>query len=181
MNDVAASGDVVYWGDDYNVYRWREGVSTRLTDDAPMFWNTYPVTDGVNVVYRKTNPTAWTFALELDDGHGVVELHPAEPYDPSPGTDYAIANGLIAYTREGGTQVWRHSSTAEELVASFGTPSAIDGIAPDGTVVLTSGSRRYRAVPGMPLQDIGSSLGRIMYRAGAFYDIVGGTVLEVKR
>jgi hypothetical protein len=66
FNDVTNQGEVVYWigagwsgpGDityDYNIFRYQNGVTTRLTDDQ-YFWNTYTLTDGFNVVYRKHDP-----------------------------------------------------------------------------------------------------------------------------
>jgi len=62
-NHVSADGIVKYWThlgrdetsdmtDDYNIVRWHDGESMRLTEDT-FFWNVYPRTDGNLAVYSK--------------------------------------------------------------------------------------------------------------------------------
>ena len=40
----------------YDIFRYRDGVSERLTnDDDNTFWNVYVLTDGINAVYMRAN------------------------------------------------------------------------------------------------------------------------------
>lgn len=76
-------------------------------------------------------------------------------------------------------QIWRHSPAGEQQLTLFGSSSTIDGIGPEGTVLLTHAQKRYRAVPGAALQEIGSSIGRVIFRDGKFLVLLDRTVLEV--
>lgn len=177
-NDVAANGDVVYWtGSTYAIVRWRPGGAQQLTNDAAGVMSTYPVTDGQNVVYRTSGRR-----IALHDGTTETVLTSSSTGDPTPGTDYAVAGGFAAYFSTDGAQVahvWRHGPSGEEQVTRFGTSSTIDGLAPDGTILLVHGGRRYRAAPGAALQEIGSSLGKTILRDGAFHVLIGRTVLRI--
>ena len=195
-NDVAANGDVAYWamtpntgpngGYDYNIYRYRSGVTTPLTfDPISVAVNTYPLTDGTNVIFRRQDKTTNTFRLMLHDGTRSTALSPASTIEPSQGRSYALAGGYVAYLVEDmakKTQVWRHGPSGESQITLFGTSSTIDAIGPDGTVLFINQAatpRRYRAVPGAAIQDIGSTLGRVVYRDGGFVVLLGATVLGV--
>lgn len=191
-NDVASNGDVAFWTGDsvavgYNIHRWRSGTDVALTSDpSSTLWNTYPVTDGNNVVYRKHTPCCGeqTYRIAMHDGATETVLTAATATEPSPGRAYAAAGGYVAYAAEDTgkvAQIWRHGPNGEEQLTSFGTSSMIDAIGPDGTVVFvrTSTGRRYRAVPGAALQEIGSALGRVVFRDGVFLVILGRNVLEV--
>src|SRR5438552_16768124 len=104
---------VVYWvgrsSTDYNIYRYRQGANTKLTNDNSL-WNSYPLTDGINVVYRKHTPccSSETYALMLYGSSGEVTL--AAPYlgNPQPGADYQLNGGWSAFTRlsTNTLQVW---------------------------------------------------------------------------
>jgi hypothetical protein len=159
---VASNGDVVYAATG-TVYRWR-GTAQALGSGYG------PVTDGVNVVYSRTGGTF------LNDGSIETVL------TTSPGSGYMAAGGNVAYGVNdiaNASQVWRHGSRGEEQLTIFGSSSVIDAIAPDGAVVLTHTGRRYRATPGTALQDISSTLGRVVVRDGKFLVLLGRTVLEV--
>ncbi len=185
-NDVASSQDIAYWGNSsgsvaYNIYQWRGGSSLALTNDASAsLSNVYPVTDGVNVVYQKR--VAQTYRIAMHNGSGETILTPASTVEPISGTGYAVAGGYVAYASEDiakTLQVWRRSPLGEQQLTIFGTSSAISAIAPDGVVLLTHTGRRFRAAPGIALQDIGSSLGRVVVRDGRFLVLLGRAVLEV--
>ena len=187
-NGVASNGDVAYWTsgtEGYNIHRWRDGASQALTSDPyATLWNTYPVTDGVHVVYRKHTPCCGeqTYRIAMHDGSTETILSSASTVQPSPGTGYAVAGGHVAYTSEDmakSLQVWRRSPSGEEQLTIFGSSSTINAIAPDGTVVLAHTGRRFRATPGVALQDIGSTLGRVVVRDGKFLILLGRTVMEV--
>jgi hypothetical protein len=177
QNDVAANGDVVYWSyPDYSVWRYRGGVATQLThDNSTTLWNTYPVTDGTNVVYRKHSPccSGQTYAIAMYGASGEVILVPARSVEVTPGRDYQAANGWMAFTRpspSGPRQVWVRSPAGQETQLSFfGSFSSIDALAPDGQVVFLNGNRLYLAGPGLPASDIGAQFGAVYPRLSSSY------------
>ncbi len=184
-NDVATNGEVVYWTSDYKILRWQGNSAQALSNDtSASIWNTYPVTDGVNVVYRKHTPccNAQTYRLAVHDGLAETILSPATATEPAPGRSYAVAGGYIAYTVEdntGASQIWRRNSAGKQQLTAFGSPSSIDGVGNDGTVLFTQKQARYRATPGAALQVVGSALGRTIERDGKFLVVLGSALLEV--
>jgi hypothetical protein len=188
QNDVAANGDIAYWTFNtaalgYNVYRLRNGVARALTaDPAATTWNTSPITDGVNVVYIKITPCCalQTYRIAMHDGTTEKVLSVPQT---SAGLSYAAAGGFVAYTSRDAVspalQVWRHGPEGERQLSFFGISSTIDALAPDGTVIFSNSGRRYRAKPGADLQDVGSALGRVVYRDGRFLILLGRSVLEL--
>lgn len=184
-NDVAANGDVVYWGQDYNVYRWRAGITQALTAfPSGGLWNSYPVTDGINVVYRAHTPCCGTqtYRLVVHDGTQPSYLTAGTTAEPGPESGYAVAGGFVAYAAEDATgtlQIWRHGAGGGQQLTFFGSDSRIDAILPDGTVLLTQQQKRYRARPGQALQLMGSALGRVIVRDGLPWVLIDRTVLAV--
>ncbi|MEI7614555.1 MAG: putative Ig domain-containing protein [Betaproteobacteria bacterium] len=174
-NDVASNGDIAYWTSagtlPYNIFRWRSGSSQRLTSDTyPATQNGSPVTDGINVVYFKNS------SIALHNGSSETIL------SATSGGRFAVAGGYVAYPVADISkvaQVWRHSTGGEQQVTFYGTASTIDGIGPDGTILLTHSPKRYQSIPGGALQEVGSTLGRVIYRDGKFLVLLGRVVLEV--
>ena len=113
-NDVTNQGEVVYWssagwgggGDttyDYNIFRYRNGATTRLTNDQ-YFWNSYPLTDGINVVYRKHDPCCFAQQYQItmyNDNLGEIPLGPVGVSEPDPNFDFQVRSGWIAFTKPG--------------------------------------------------------------------------------
>jgi hypothetical protein len=183
LSDVAANGDVVFAavasGDASNVYRSRGGSVTVLTTGGGV---TTPLTDGTGVVYGVR--TGDTVQIVLDDATTVTTLATGPVVSPVSG--YAIANGWVAYLKpdlDGVGQAWRHHGSMEEQLTQFATTPAIDLVASDGTVYLTSGSgpvgrRRHRATPGAALEELGIATGRVVERDGAVFLLLGPHVLR---
>jgi hypothetical protein len=173
---VAPNGDVAY-SDSSNVFRWRDGVSQALTNDSLTTRGSVE-TDGVNVAYKR-GP-----GIAVNDG--MTETILAESYVPDRTGNtkeaYALAGGFIGYTKQNAVlnyQVWRHTPAGDEQLTFFASDSALDAIAPDGTILLTNAGRRYRAAPGAALEHIGSSLGRVIVADGQFLVIIDHTVLAL--
>ena len=104
-DDVAANGDVVYWANNYQIYRVRDGVRTQLTSDGTVM-NIYPVADGINVAYQTraanpSDPQNPTYAVRLITAGGDLLLG-AWTSEPTPRLDYAVNNGWTAFTRQVG-------------------------------------------------------------------------------
>jgi hypothetical protein len=193
---VAANADIVYLGDaDFSspsvtnkVFRLRAGQTQELSSNA--YFHRDPVTDGVNVAYSRVSLRSSEWAIAVHDGSSETFLTPVmrfSRFTPGPPslarTGYAVAGGFVAYSNQDLAsvyQVWRRRPDgALEQLSQFGTDSIIDAISPDGTVIFSHGLVRYRAAPGAALVQIGSSLGRVVYRDGKFLVLLGRTVLEV--
>jgi hypothetical protein len=185
-NDVAANGDVVYWTTDYQIVRYRNGITTTLTSDVGL-WNTYPATDGANVVYRKCypNPSDGPCTIAAYTSTGEVLLTLPELRWPSPERDYQLNNGWIAFTRLnafGQTQVWRRSPTGQETQQSFfGTSSDLDSLGPTGEVIFLNHNRRYLVSPERPSFQIGSGLGRSFWLNGQLHRVIGRSVFRINQ
>lgn len=184
LSDVAANGDVVFtasaaYGEPRDLYRYRGGSATALTTGGGV---TSPLTDGTAVVYGVSAGGA--LEIVRHDPTGVTTLARGPAVHPVSG--YAISNGWVAYLAPdalGVGQVWRHHGATSEQLTWFGTTPALDLVASDGTVYLTSGSaplgrRRYRATPGAALQDVGIASGRVIERDGAVFLLLGPNVLR---
>jgi hypothetical protein len=186
-NDVAANGDVAYWAPNatgqYNIYRYRQGSSTPITNDT-VLWNTYPRTDGSSIVYRKTppccgNPNSALMLYQTSE----ITLTANVQYELQPGRDYQVSNGWVAFTKPGTggqRQVWRRAPNgSQEQISFFGSSSTIDALASNGEVMFVSGSRRYLVPVGAPAIEIGSSLGRSFWQNGSWYIVIGRTLFQV--
>jgi hypothetical protein len=188
--DVSPAGDAAFWNSRYQVmFVPRGDTAIQVTADATL-WNTYVLTDGINVVYRKHTPccvnqiqtfqlTAWTSV------GGEVVLAPARPEEPEPGRDFQVFNGWIAYTKPdnvGAMQIWSYSPTkVTAQVTNFGSSSTIEALGSNGEVVFTNGEERYLGSPpyGMP-KPLGGPDGKVIYRDGRFLLLVGGSAFEVQ-
>ena len=185
-NDVAANGDVAYWSMDYQIHRYRAGQDTQLTQDVEL-WNTYPLTDGVNVVYRKHSPCCanQTYAIVAHGSSGETTLAPARAMEAIPGRDYLANGGWIAFTRlgtGGQRQVWRRSPVgAETQVSFFGSSSDIAALSPSGEVVFANGNRRYLGSPGFLPVEIGSTLGHVLWQDRQWLIIIGRSLFQIER
>jgi len=171
-DDVAANGDVVYWHDStYQIYRYTNGVTSRLTDDA-LLRNVYPLTDGVNVIYLKQ-----PYQLAIFTSSGESILTPVSSREPNPYTDYQVNDGWAAFTKpgtDGVLQIWlRAPNGGSTQLSFFGTSSSINALGLKGEVTWNSGSRLYLSKPGENPVDVGSSLGKSFYQGGQWYVTIG--------
>lgn len=178
--DVAANGDVVYQKSD-EIWRFRNGVSTQLTNDGATFGDHYPITDGVNVAYLK---------LSLPSGYPVPIANNVAVYDATgehfltPAVTgatprYRVANGWVAYTK--GSQVWSRSPAGQEVQASaFASGTGLDALGPNGEIALVS-TRRYLAVPDYAAvpRNINSALGSAFFQNGGLFVTIGRSLFQV--
>jgi len=175
--DVAANGDIVYEREGA-ILLWRNGSGRVLTDSGAD-----PVTDGRNVVYQKVTGSGWRVAM--NDGSAETLLSDVIPTGsgwPNYRLNYAAAGGNVAYVSPDPThvlQVWRLGPGAAQQLTFFSSPSYIEALGPDGTVILTNNLSRYRAVPGAALERIGHAQGQVFYRDGGFIVCLGRAVLRI--
>ena len=163
-NDVAANGDVAYGtGGDFQIFRYRGGVNTPLTNDAS--GNTYPRTDGVNVVYRKSSAMGWVVALH--DGNSETILDPLQTAEIQPDSAYQTEGGWTAFTRraiDGTRQVWvRSPAGVSTQISSTTGSSRVDSVSPSGRVTFVFNDRRLLAAAGQTPVDVSSLLGTMFW------------------
>lgn len=152
---VAPNGDVVYTSgppsdrDVYDLYRYRDGATTRLTSDADaVHRNIHPVTDGTNVLYFKSDQNG---SPGYAPGHIVLNRGGSEtilsgPFGSVvPHLYYEANGGWIAWlVYEGSlTQVRTRSPEGLERQATFIGADAIRGLGPDGTLAFASRGSLY--------------------------------------
>ena len=181
-NDVATNGTVAFWNRDYDIELYQGGSTTALTDDLEL-WNTWVVTDGTRVVYRKHTPCCanQVYAIVLNDGTQEIELRPAASAEPSPGRDFQVVPGWVAYTDLGNLgqrHVWLYGPTgSRQQLTFFGSSSTIELLADSGAVMLAS-DRRYHAATDGTLTEVGSTLGRPYFVGGRWFIAIGRSVFE---
>ncbi|MDQ3802620.1 MAG: hypothetical protein M3416_02035 [Acidobacteriota bacterium] len=191
VSDVTAGGDVVYsiperrpgTGDPSasNVFRYRGGVTTKLTDDSNV-WNISPRTDGINVAYVKATPccSPLTFALLLHRPAGAVTLAPPGPWEIS---DHRVEGGWVAFSRPGANglfQVWRRSpADAEERLSFFNASSFVEALSPKGGVVFSAGGHTFLKEPDSPLVEIRGARGRDFWQNEQWLVVIGRTLFRV--
>jgi len=188
-NDVATNGDVAYWNNSYEIVRYRNGVKDTVAGSNGNLpgYNSYPLTDGINIVFRHTaSLPATNNELWLFDGSSssLSMLSPAGARDVQPHSNYAVNGGWTAFTKDdasGNSQVWTRSPAGVlRAVSPEGTPSVFQAIGPDGTVIFNSNGDRYAAGPTSPPVRISAGspapgttgAGPVFWRNGTFVVVV---------
>jgi hypothetical protein len=184
QNHVAADGSVAFWRMDYDVYWYRNGVTTRLTnDDDGVSLNRFPITDGTSVVFSRYSPSSLQWQIIMHDGATETALSPPGRFSATPATGYAINAGWIAFTTADANNVlqgWLRSPTGVLRQVSP-SPMAFEALASDGTVVYRQGNRRYIAAPGESPRDVSADGGRVVWRDPDFLLLFGRTVFRIPR
>ena len=179
---VAANGDVVFWDEtNSQIYRWRSGVTTQLTDDSAS--NIYPLTDGINVVYTKWLAQSGPFSIALYGSSGEVILDPADSSaGPSPGESYQVRSGWAAYTSPwgGGEQVFVYDPQGNtHRLTQFSADSTIDAMDEAGGVMLLQGGARYFASPAIAPVQVSASAGKAALIGNEWNLMLGDSLLAI--
>ena len=182
-NSVSGNGDAAY-SSGYDVKRYRDGTTTNITSDGATYWNVSPLTDGTNVVFRRS-PTNHVEQSEiwLFDGLSMSMLAPSRNVEVNPITDYVVNGGWTAFTKDDGSGnvgVWTRSPAgALQVVAGSGSSPRIRGVGTDGSVIFESGGNRYFApASGSPTR-ISSVYGAVVWDNGHFVMILGNAAFIV--
>jgi hypothetical protein len=189
-NTVIADGTVAFAERDNDIYniavlKAGETTPTSLTSDT-MFANIYPRTDGTSFLYQKREPCCANVTSRLILNTNGLEQTLAETDEAFlPDSGYQIAQGWVAYLKEGPTgvfQVWRIEPGEQPTqLSGFGADSWIERLGADGTVIFVSGGRRYLVPPGETTPvDIGGDLGTSFFIGGAPHVAIGGTLFLVQ-
>lgn|GEM_PF-6208949 len=152
--DVADSGEVVYSEGPapYTIFRYRNGQTVQLTNDGSSNFN--PLTDGINVVYRKqVTDSSWRIVM-YNDNVGEVVLRDANAEHFIPRLDYLPSNGWVAFTRptlptgSSYRRIYQRSPSGQVTTVS---PAGVDSYilaAWGGQVMYVSKGYLYLARPG---------------------------------
>lgn len=146
MNDVTSNGDVIYWsssgwsgsGDttfDYNVYKYSNGITSKLSSDSSYF-NVYPLSNGKVTVYEKHryNESKHSLILNVD---GRDETLATTSNDISPSRDYTINNNFVAYTKtvNGTKQIFLWKEGVSKQLTYAGSDANIVSLSENGDIV----------------------------------------------
>jgi hypothetical protein len=178
---VGPNGDVVYVSGPGDLYRWRDGSTTKLTTGI---FEPSPLTDGINVIgYRKADPH---FDITLTTSSGDVALSTLnypDLYDlPRPGRNYQVTSGWAAFNSlwGGALQIYvRDPTGATSRITQFGGKSVLDALDGNGNVALLQGGSRYLASPTTPAFFISGEHGTAISIDGAWYLMLGRSLFAV--
>lgn len=186
LGDVDTAGDIAFTLEmrDINVvpstvvFFWRGDEAVALPSGGAVLIDLQPVTDGVHVLFAQQMWHGTDVTIEMSDLTRTINLT-----GPQAAGSYAVGGGYFAYTLEDtvrANQVWRQdpAGRAEQLTV-WSTGSTVEAMAGDGSVVLAHAGRRYLAVPGRAVVDIGSASGRVVVRDGVFLVLLSRAVLQV--
>jgi hypothetical protein len=197
-NDVAADGDVVYWeSPDYEVFRFEQGSGQQLTNDSSLS-NTYPLTDGINVVYSKHTPCGSCFdtsgSVAVYTPNGEIVLDSLRKSWPHQLLDYNAAGGWVAFTRVGSNdklEVWSRdpagniAQVSPSSLSVSGFDARIVGVSDSGEVAFKVGLDLYIGKAGATPVNYGRSdvwighgrTGNFVFsQGGQWYEAVGPTL-----
>jgi hypothetical protein len=190
-DDVADNGDVLFsWLPNAGqvlseaVIRHRAGAWNRVASDAG-FRHHRGRGDGINTVFlqRSSTGTAPIYLVTASGDLSILGEYVAA-YLPQPDKDYRVAGGWVAYTSgipDGLVQVYRRDlAGAKSLVSVWTSWSYVDGLAPNGEIMLINSGQRYLAVPNQQLpQRVSSSLGRSVFLASGWHVAIGRSLFKV--
>ena len=180
-NSVADDGTVAFWTTAYQIVMDKSGRQTALTSDTSR-WHVWPVTDGNDVVYRRTDTGRREHAIVLIAGSAPIVLAAERDVEPLSGSDYRVNAGWAAYT-DLGAQEQLHVFTRSPLGVvtrhtDLAASSRIDKLGPNGEVMIISRSQRYFS-RGTGLVPVSSSSGESYWLDGAWYVAIGRALLAV--
>jgi hypothetical protein len=170
---VGPNGDVVFSTNDYRVHRYRNAAET-IIDDSQMGLRSIPVTDGINVLYSVEN---------LGSGTTIVTPTGVVPLSSAISLIYLVDSGWAAYDLPGGTgarQVWVRSPGGQQSqVSIWTTDSKLEALSSSGDVIFSHQGRRYLGRASQLPVDVSSDLGKAYWKDGAWYVVVGGSVISL--
>ena len=186
--DLSASGDIVYRSN-YNIFHINSGVKTQITNDlgynsggSLWYYNIYPKTDGINIVYTKTEVLGFVTksSIYIQTNSQEVQL---TPFFVNADYQYELNNGWIAYTMPGTTfedQIWlRSPSGTTEQATFFSSSSEILALAPNGELLFRNGDRCYSYQRGESLTELSATLLKPIYANNKWYTIIDRSVFSL--
>ena len=147
--------------------------------------NTYTLTDGINVIYRKHTSCCsnQTYSIFMYGTSGEIQLAAYREREPVPGFDYQVNNGWTAFTRLGTgeqLQIWLRSPqgvTSQETF--FGTSSRINTLNPAGEYTFIHENRLYLSGHDKNAIDVASAHGNSFWLDGEWYVVIGRTLFKI--
>lgn len=193
---VSANGRVAYYTlTDHQTYL--DGVQI---SNKPGFWGLLPETDGTRVVYYRcaapasplqttcpaTTPTPAQIVLWTGSEEVVLTDLPLTLYS----SEFRVVNGWIFYPKldaTGAMQLWSYSpSGTQKQISNLSVGARITAVGDNGEVLFTSGNDYYVSKPPYtsysatgPLAPVGLLPGKLLWRDGLLYMLIGGTVFRI--
>ena len=183
-NDVDESGVAVYWDSTYSVILDSNGTKSTIATDGNLR-NTYPLTDGDSVVYRKSTPCCQdqNYSLYVYRANSNTLLSNLGLIEPFQGRDYQIRNGWIAYTDIGSSgqkQLWTLDPSNINLMrTTLSTDSMILHLAPNGELIYRNNSQYFLSNPDGTNSLLGLSRGQVGYDAGGWHISLGRELFRI--
>jgi len=185
-NAIASNGVVGFWayGGNYSVIRYQGGSSTTLATDSN-YWNSYVESDGLGFLYRKHDPCCSNqqYAITFHNGSIESALTVFRDKEPSPGRDYQINNGWVAFTELGAvgqTHVWSRDTGGSLLQRTiYGSDSTIDTLSADGEIMMINAGNRYLSDTSAQSTLVSSTLGMSSKKNGIWYIAIGRSLFSV--
>lgn len=188
---AAADGSVIYTGYDAaarGVWRYSAGTSTMLPSDTA-YDHREPVTDGSLTVYARSAISQVSPAsILLNDGTTQNVLAPATSIiTVTAGPHYQVNGGWVTFVQvdaQNRPQVWTRSpADVLRQITFFTTPSRVDALGADGSVVVVNAEQgRFYAPPTGPASgytNVGTLSGRVVWRNGSYYVLIGRHVFRI--
>jgi hypothetical protein len=188
LMDVAPDGRV-YYSFSSEIFEFNPnpppGTTTPLTARAPDFSH-HPLTDGINVVFRRTGRFTTLRSIVLRTQAGVEEVLAANVTEPQAGTHYQVAGGWTAFVGDDGGVWIREPDGTVRQVSTTGYIEALDesgdliygtGV----TVGLTNISTRYLVKADGTVRELGAVFpnAKVTFIAGAPVVIAGNQLVEI--
>ncbi|WMX58054.1 Ig-like domain-containing protein [Peribacillus sp. R9-11] len=192
MNNVTSNGDVIYWsgygwngsGDtifNYNIYKYSNGNTSRLSSDGSYF-NVYPVSDGSLTVYERHRYNENTHFLILNVD-GKDETIATSSNDFSPGRDYTINNGYVAYTNyiNGTKQIFIWKDGISNQITYLGSDTSIVSLNANGDVIARFSNGYYfiKNDGSQPIKLYTIGLNNYWVN-NELYGVIGGELLRIE-
>jgi hypothetical protein len=103
-NSVTASGKVAFWTNNYQVFTYKNGITTPVSNPTDNYSSTTPVLDDTNIVYRRIfNAQHQPNLIWMYNGQSHIQLSEIGTTFPQPNSEYAASNGWIAFVKLGGS------------------------------------------------------------------------------
>lgn len=178
--DVAPTGLVIYQ-DSSNRLRTFDGTNTiQITAPAAGLIDSRPRSDGTLTVFRRQNVS--NFEIVLFNGSSEEILTTSRAWTPLPITYYDAVDGYTAFIRPDFLNVnqilLRSPAGAISNVTNFAVASTLEGLGDGGTLVYARQGARYHWTPTTGPVDLQNTTGRLYFRDGELYVVIGDDVFR---
>lgn len=184
-NAIDASGKLVYWDKSYNINVFENGINKVITTNADNKWNTYPLVDGNDIVFRKTSPCCigQTQAIQYISDSVNVELSYMGSLSTNPYNNYLVKNHIVAFSKpsQTNTNIWIRTQDGNLKQLTFYSDSPImEEMDKNGNIIFRrTNNRRYLVNKDGIIKEIGSVNGQIYSIDSSLFISIGRMLFKV--